>query len=221
MSLKFYLTLRFLDYEMFFCLQSTFFFLNTVTFGSVETLRKQEISSRWLRLGLSLRSHFEKIRDKINLSKQKLTEYTRIILRFNSFMTEAVIIQKPVIKGLTPLNLQVLPPTSIVDRSSRLQLFLEIGVLKNFEIKRPVLESLFNLGLKTYNFTKKRLQHRSFPVKISKFFRTPFLEQQFFKTLPVATSELTCYNLRLPKNYIKNCKKTTTDLNCLFLRPSH
>ena len=67
MSLKFYLTLSFLDYEMFFCLQSTFF--NTVTFRSVETLRKQEISSRWLRLGLSLRSHYEKIRDKINLSK--------------------------------------------------------------------------------------------------------------------------------------------------------
>ena len=196
-------------------------FFNTVTFRSVETLRKQEISSRWLRLGLSLRSHYEKIRDKINLSKQKLTEYTRIILRFNSFMTEAVIIQKPVIKGLTPLNLQVLPPTSIVDRSSRLQLFLEIGVFKNFEIKRPVLESLFNLGLKTYNFTKKRLQHRSFPVKILKFFRTAFLEQQFLKTLPVATSELTCYNFQLPKNYIKNCKKTSTDLNCLFLRSSH
>ena len=88
MSLKFYLTLRFLDYEMFFCL----FFFNTVTFRSVETLRKQEISSRWLRLGLSLRNHYEKIRDKINLSKYKLTEYTKIILRFNSFMTEAVII---------------------------------------------------------------------------------------------------------------------------------
>ena len=42
----------------------------------------------------------------------------------------------------------------------------------------PVLESLFNkvAGLKAYNFIKKRLQHRCFPVKFAKFLETPFLE---------------------------------------------
>ena len=38
----------------------------------------------------------------------------------------------------------------------------------------PVLESLFNkvTGLKACNFTKKRLQHRSFHVKFEKYLRT-------------------------------------------------
>ena len=40
-----------------------------------------------------------------------------------------------------------------------------------------MLEFLFNkiADLKAWNFTKKRLQHRSFPVNIAKFLRTPFL----------------------------------------------
>ena len=44
-------------------------------------------------------------------------------------------------------------------------------------MKAPVLESLFNkyTGLKAYDFIKKRLRHRCFPVKFAKFLRTPFL----------------------------------------------
>ena len=50
-------------------------------------------------------------------------------------------------------------------RSSCLNIFFKIAVLKNFANftgKTPVLESLFHIiaGLKTYNFIKKRLQHR-------------------------------------------------------------
>ena len=39
----------------------------------------------------------------------------------------------------------------------------------------PVLESLFNkvVGLKPCNFFKKALQHRCFPVNVTKFIRTP------------------------------------------------
>ena len=41
-----------------------------------------------------------------------------------------------------------------------------------------MLESLFKKvpGLKAYNFIKKRLQHRCFPVKFAKFLRTAILK---------------------------------------------
>ena len=52
------------------------------------------------------------------------------------------------------------------------------GVFQNHSIqwKTPVLESLFNkvACLKAYNFIKKRLWHRCFPVNIAKLFRTAF-----------------------------------------------
>ena len=42
-----------------------------------------------------------------------------------------------------------------------------------------MLESLFKkvAGLKPWNIIKKRLQHRSFPVKCAKFLRTAFLTE--------------------------------------------
>ena len=48
----------------------------------------------------------------------------------------------------------------------------------NIHRKTSVLESLFNkaAGLQACNFTKKRLQHRSFSVSIAKFLRTPILK---------------------------------------------
>ena len=41
-----------------------------------------------------------------------------------------------------------------------------------------MLESYFNkvAGLQAYNFIKKRLQHRCFPVNITKFLRIPILK---------------------------------------------
>ena len=41
-----------------------------------------------------------------------------------------------------------------------------------------MLESLFNkvVDLKAWNFIKKRLEHRCFPVKLAKFLRTTFLQ---------------------------------------------
>ena len=45
-----------------------------------------------------------------------------------------------------------------------------------FHRKIPVLESSFDkvAGLKAYNFIKKGLEHRFFPVNIAKFLREPF-----------------------------------------------
>ena len=44
-----------------------------------------------------------------------------------------------------------------------------------------MLESLFNkvAGPQASIFIKKRLQHRSFSVKLAKFLRTPFLKNTF------------------------------------------
>ena len=50
--------------------------------------------------------------------------------------------------------------------------------VRNVHRKTAVLESLFNkVGtLKTRNFIKKKLQHRCFSVKLSKFLKTLFLQ---------------------------------------------
>ena len=60
-------------------------------------------------------------------------------------------------------------------RSSRLQMFYKIVVLKNFS-------SLFLIKLGPWRFTfllKKRFQHRCFPVNIAKFLRIAFLWNTF------------------------------------------
>ena len=48
--------------------------------------------------------------------------------------------------------------------------------VRNIRRKTSVLESLFNklIGLRACNFTKKRLQHRHFPVNIANFKNTYF-----------------------------------------------
>ena len=65
-------------------------------------------------------------------------------------------------------------------RTSRSQMFFEIGVLKvcNIYRKRPVLESLFSkvASMEAYKFIKKRLQHGCFPVNIANFLRKFYLK---------------------------------------------
>ena len=56
--------------------------------------------------------------------------------------------------------------------SSRPQMFLKVGVLKNF----ANFTGKHLWGPQACNFIKKRLQHRCFPVKLAKFLRTPFLK---------------------------------------------
>ena len=57
-------------------------------------------------------------------------------------------------------------------------MFFKIDVIKNFSIftGKHLCWSLFlvQLQAKACNFTKKRLQHRRFPVNIEKFLRTAF-----------------------------------------------
>ena len=65
-------------------------------------------------------------------------------------------------------------------RTSRSQIFFEIGVLKvcNIHRKTPVLESLISkvASLEAYKFIKKRLQHRCLPVNIANFLRNFYLK---------------------------------------------
>ena len=50
--------------------------------------------------------------------------------------------------------------------------------LSKFHRETSVLESLFNkvAGFQAFNFIKKTLQHRCFPVKFAKFLRTRLLK---------------------------------------------
>ena len=56
-----------------------------------------------------------------------------------------------------------------------------------------MLESLFNkvAGPQSCNFTKKRLQHWCFPVKIAKLLRTSILKNIFEKALPFVSPQNT------------------------------
>ena len=71
-------------------------------------------------------------------------------------------------------------------RSRRWQMFFKIAVLKNFVNFTgkhvSVLESLFNkvASLKVCNFMEKRLQHRAFPVKFTKFFKNAFFTEHLW-----------------------------------------
>ena len=60
-------------------------------------------------------------------------------------------------------------------------MFFKISVLKIIAISQQntCVEVFFNkiAGLQACNFIKKRLQHRCFPVKFTKFLRTPFFTE--------------------------------------------
>ena len=70
------------------------------------------------------------------------------------------------------------------------------AVLKNFAEKHlrwnPYLNK--NAGLQSWNFIKKSLQHRLFPVNIAKFLRTPILQNIFerlFQRFPIWARNIT------------------------------
>ena len=79
------------------------------------------------------------------------------------------------------------------------QVFNKKAALKNFAIftEKHLPSSLFlnkNVGLQSWNFIKKRLQHRFFPVNIAKFLRTPVLEnicERLFERFPTWASNIT------------------------------
>ena len=79
------------------------------------------------------------------------------------------------------------------------QVFYTKVIIKNFAIftEKQLRWSLFlnkNAGLQSWNFIKKRLQHRFFPVNIAKFLRTPVLEnicERLFERFPTWASNIT------------------------------
>ena len=98
-------------------------------------------------------------------------------------------------------------------RSCHWQMFLKIGVLKNFvnfTKKTYILESLFNkvAGLQASNFIKKRLQHRCFPVK---FLRTPIFTEHL-RWLLLFIKETCKHDWNL-----QNCGFSPTLMNSVFI----
>ena len=76
---------------------------------------------------------------------------------------------------------------------------LQKAVLKSFSIftEKHLCWSLFlnkNAGLQSWNFIKKRLQHRFFSVNIAKFLRTPVLKnicERLFERFPTWANNIT------------------------------
>ena len=64
------------------------------------------------------------------------------------------------------------------DRSSHQRCSVKKGVLKNFAnfLGKHLYWSLFLIKLQAYNFIKKRLRQRCFPVQFAKILRTSILK---------------------------------------------
>ena len=69
-------------------------------------------------------------------------------------------------------------------KSSRSQMFFKIGVIKNFAYFSWSLFLIMCQG-QAFNFVKKRLQNRCFPVKFAKFLKTPFFTEHLRWLLPL------------------------------------
>ena len=85
-------------------------------------------------------------------------------------------------------HLSELPTLISFLRSGRLQMFFKIGVLINFTkfTGKHLCWSLFlskSPGLEAFNFIKKRLQHRCFPVNFVKFIKTPILKNIYKRSV--------------------------------------
>ena len=106
------------------------------------------------------------------------------------------------------------------------QVFYRKAVLKNFAIftEKPLCWSLFlhkNTGLQSWNFIKKRLQRRFFPVNIAKFLRTTVLKnicERLFERF--ATTNITS-NIGSEEGTFsktkKNSKSQLDEKTCLFM----
>ena len=75
----------------------------------------------------------------------------------------------------------------------------------NIHRKTPALESLFNkvAGLMTWNLPKKRLQHRGFPVNITKFLGTPILRKICKRLLPNLNDPYLCDKIQISWQSLK------------------
>ena len=90
-------------------------------------------------------------------------------------------------------------------RNNRSQLFFKIGVLKkisNFTGKH-LCWSLFDnvAGPQASNFIRKSLKHRCFHLKVSKFLKTPFLQNTLGR-MPLQTSRLTFFQKEVFQQWI-------------------
>ena len=91
---------------------------------------------------------------------------------------------------------------------------LQKAVLKSFSIftEKHLCWSLFlnkNAGLQSWNFIKKRLQHRFFSVNIAKFLRTPVLKnicERLFERFPTWANNITS-NMGIEEDIFSKAKQ--------------
>ena len=96
-----------------------------------------------------------------------------------------------------------------MDRSS-----IKKAVLKDFAIftKKHLRWILFlnkNAGLQSWNFIKKRLQHRCFPVNVAKFLRTSVLKstcERLFEHFPTWANNIIS-NIGIEEDIFSNSQK--------------
>ena len=74
--------------------------------------------------------------------------------------------------------------------------------MKDFRISPSRI--FFKIGIQAYNFIKKRLQHRCFPVKLAMFLRTPFFKEHlvWWQLLLCVGEDLKQVN-QICKNFLK------------------
>ena len=105
----------------------------------------------------------------------------------------------------------------------------QIGVLKlcKIHVKAYLLKLLFNnmAGLEAWNFIKKRLWHRYFPVNFSQFFKKPYLQNTWWLLLlilPFQPNFLSVdHSLFFPSLFsfiIDNCNYGSLHRKCLKMK---
>ena len=103
-----------------------------------------------------------------------LTWSLKTYIWFHNLISKNIFFTKRSVFFIRHLKTNKLLRTKRIIRGSHSLMFFKIGVLKNFLTCKGKHQcwSLFSINLQAYNFIKKRLQHRCFPVNITKFLRT-------------------------------------------------
>ena len=117
--------------------------------------------------------------------------------------------------------------TNITEKwSNLLEVLCEKGVLKNFAIFTGA--HLWWAGLQVCNFTKKKLQHRCFPVNIGKFLWTPILKNNandclcnLLRHLTAAICLHVSFKIIFPRHFLRSTYKPIFKVSFIWKLCNH
>ena len=103
-----------------------------------------------------------------------------VLNKYNFITLQKISLFETSLKDVSNLKWRKFYPTKSLDRQKIYLYSTSKSVFKNFKkfIGKRLCWSLFLIKLqafKAWNFVKKRLQHRCFPLNIAKYLRTVFL----------------------------------------------